>query len=149
MTDSPAYPPVSFFFKVEVLGFDNAADMRFTEVSGLYVEMGVEEVAEGGENRFTQKFPTRAKYPDLMLKRGLLAHSGITTWIFQCIEDYQFQPRNVDVKLLNEKQEPLLTWHVINAFPTKWAVSDLNSTSNTVAIETLQLYYQYFRVDRN
>jgi phage tail-like protein len=53
---------------------------------------------------------------------------------------------NVDVKLLNEKHEPLLTWHLVNAFPTKWAVSDLNASNNAVVVETLQLYYQSFTV---
>ena len=79
------------------------------------------------------------------MKRGLLLNSEIVTWIRQCIEDYDIQPKNIDIKLLNEAHQPLLTWHVVNAYPTKWAVSDLNATSNAVVIETLQLFYQYFR----
>ena len=106
------YPPVGFHFKVEVLDLPpNAHDVRFTEVSGLSVELGTEEIAEGGENRFLQKFPTRAKYPELVLKRGLLANSEIVKWIRECIEDLNIQPKNIDVKLLNEKHEPMLTWH--------------------------------------
>lgn len=143
------YPPVGFHFKVEVLGLppdDN--DVRFTEVSGLSVELGTEEVAEGGENRFVQKYPTRAKYPELVLKRGLYTGSKVLGWIRQCVEDLVIEPRNVDVKLLNENHDPLLTWHLVKAWPTKWAVSDLNATNNAVVIETLQLYYQYFTVDR-
>lgn len=56
-------PPVCFHFRVDVLGMTNVDDVRFTEVGGLSVEMGSEEVPEGGENRFVQKYPTRAKYP--------------------------------------------------------------------------------------
>lgn len=142
------YPPVGFHFKVEVLDLPpNAQDVRFTEVSGLSVDMTTEEVAEGGENRFIQKFPTRAKYPELVMKRGLLVNSELIKWIRECIEDFHIQPKNLDVKLLNEAHEPLLTWHVVNAYPTKWAVSDLNASSNSVVIESLQLYYQYFRMD--
>jgi phage tail-like protein len=144
------YPPVAFHFKVEVLGLPpNDDDVRFTEVGGLSVELGTEEVAEGGENRFLQKYPTRAKYPELVLKRGLLLNSEVLKWIRKCIEDEQIEPKNVDVKLLNENHEPLLTWHLVNAYPTKWAVADLNSTSNAVAVETLQLFYQYFTQDRS
>src|SRR5262245_60281327 len=67
------YPPVGFHFRVDVLGLPpNEHDNRFTDVSGLSVELSGEEVAEGGENRFVQKYPTRAKYPELVLKRGLL-----------------------------------------------------------------------------
>jgi phage tail-like protein len=144
------YPPVGFHFKVEVLGLPpNDSDVRFTEVSGLSVEMGTEEVAEGGENRFIQKYPTRAKYPELLLKRGLLQNSEVWNWSRQCIEDYRIEPKSVDIKLLNEKHEPLMTWHLIGAYPTKWAVTDLNSTSNAVVIESLQLFYQYFTMDRS
>jgi phage tail-like protein len=144
------YPPTGFHFKVEVLNLPpNDQDVRFTEVGGLSLELGTEELAEGGENRFIQKFPTRAKYPELVLKRGLLVSSEVVNWIRQCIENFNIQPKNIDVKLLNEKHEPLMTWHVINAYPTKWAVSDLNAANNAVVIETLQFFYQYFTVDHS
>ena len=142
------YPPAGFHFRVEVLGLPPSGnDVRFTEVSGLSFELTTEEVAEGGENRFLQKYPARTKYPDLVLKRGLLVGSEVFKWIERCIQDYEIEPKNVDVMLLNEKHEPLLTWHVIKAYPTKWTASDLNASSNAVVIETLQLTYQYFNLD--
>jgi phage tail-like protein len=144
------YPPVAFHFRVEVLGLTaNDNDVRFTEVSGLSVEMSTEEIAEGGENRFVQKYPLRARYPELVLKRGWLPNSEVVNWIRQCIEDINIQPKNIDIMLLNDEHEPILTWHVINAYPTRWAVSDLNATSNAVLIESMQLYYQYFTVDKS
>lgn len=144
------YPPVGFHFKVEVLGLNpNDKDTRFTEVSGLSMEMATEEVAEGGQNRFLQKYPVRAKHPELVLKRGLLTDSDVIDWVRSCVEDFDVQPRNVDIMLLNEEHEPLLTWHLVNAYPTKWATSDLNATSSTVVVETLQLFYQYFTQDRS
>lgn len=144
------YPPVGFHFRVEVLGLPpNENDARFTEVGGLSMEMGTEEVAEGGQNRFVQKYPTRAKYPELVLKRGLLVSSEIVGWVRGCIEEFDIQPKNLDVMLLDEEHQPLLTWHVVNAYPTKWAASDLNASSNAVVVETMQLYYQYFTLDRS
>jgi phage tail-like protein len=141
------YPPVGFHFKVEVLDLPPVDDdVRFSEVSGLTVEVGTEEVPEGGENRFVQKYPLRAKYPELVLKRGLLPNSEIVTWIRQCIEDQQIKPKNIDIKLLDEEHQPLMTWHVVNAYPTKWTVSDFNASNNAVVIESLQFFYQYFRV---
>ncbi len=140
------YPPVLFHFKVEILGLPPSdQDVRFTEVSGLSVEVETEEIAEGGENRFLQKYPTRAKYPELVLKRGLLLNSEVIKWMKASIEDFDIQPKNIDIKLLNAEHEPLMTWHVIKAYPTQWVLSDLNATSNSVAIESLQFYYQYFR----
>ncbi|MBK7173990.1 MAG: phage tail protein [Bacteroidales bacterium] len=144
------YPPVGFHFKVEVLGISpNESDTRFTEVSGLSVEAGMEEVAEGGENRFIQKYPVNPKYSDLILKRGLLVHSEVTDWILRSINDLDIQPKNVDVTLLNDKHEPLVTWHLVNAYPVKWVIGDFNASENAVVVETLQLYYQYFTVDKS
>lgn len=141
------YPPVSFHFMVEVLGLSaNRHDVRFTEVSGLAVDLETEEVVEGGENRFVQKYPVRAKYPELVLKRGLLADSAIIAWVRSCIEDFRVEPKNIVVMLLNEEHQPLVTWHLVNAYPTKWSVSDLNASSNTVTIESMQFFYQYFTV---
>jgi phage tail-like protein len=143
------YPPVGFHFRVDVLGIPKTDhDMRFTEVSGLSAEIGVEEVAEGGENRFIHKFPTRPKYSELILKRGLLINSEITKWIKLCLIGFSIQPKNIDVVMLNEQHEPLQTWHIFNAYPTKWAISDLNASNSAVVIESLQFCYQYFYLDK-
>ena len=141
------YPPPAFHFLVQVEGLTGFNDVRFTDVSGLSMEAATEEMAEGGENRFVQKYPLRTKYPELVLKRGLLTRSEVFDWIRDCIQDYAIVPRDVNVMLLNEMHLPLMTWHLVKAYPTKWAVGDLNASSNTVAVETLQLFYQYFTVD--
>ena len=144
-------PPVGFHFKVEVLGLDRALDddVRFSEVGRLAFEVATEEEPEGGENRFIQRYPLRAKYPDLVLKRGLLKSSAIWDWTRDCIENLDIKPKNVDVKLLNENHEPLITWHLVGAYPVKWAVTDLNATNNAIVVESLQLAYQYFTVDKS
>lgn len=140
-------PPVGFHFRLEVLGFAGD-DMRFTEVGGLGVEVSTEEMAEGGENRFVQKYPVRPKYPDLVLKRGLLRSSALWRWARRAIQDLDIEPRGVDVSLLDEERQPLMTWHLVNAYPVKWSVSDFNAGANAYVVESLQLSYQYFTVDK-
>ena len=140
------YPPVGFHFAVDVAGFDGSADSRFSDVSGLNSELSTEEVAEGGVNRYTQKYPVRTKYPELTLKRGLLSNSKMLAWIASCIDDFDIEPRNITVKLLNEEHEPLRSWHLVNAYPVKWSVSDFSATSNSVVVESIQFYYQYFNL---
>jgi len=67
------YPPVGFFFRVEFqLGGVGSADAMFQEVNGFNAELLTEDVRQGGENRYIQTLPTRAKYSDLVLKRGLI-----------------------------------------------------------------------------
>lgn len=141
-------PPVGFHFRVDFIGLSLGDDVRFTEVSGLSMELGNEEVPEGGENRFVQKYPTRTRFPELVMKRGLLKQSLVWSWLHECLVDYRITPRSLDIMLLNEQHLPLMVWHVIGAWPTKWSVSDLNANSNSYTVETLQLTYQYFTVDK-
>jgi phage tail-like protein len=141
------YPPVGFLFRVD---FDLAGtmvnDSRFQDVSGINVQLETTTVKEGGENRFVHTLPQRAKYPNLVLKRGLLSDSTLFEWCKDAIENLDIQPTTVWVTLMNEEQEPLQTYQFINAWPQKWSVSSFNAEESKVVIESLELVYQYFRI---
>ncbi len=147
------YPPTGFHFKVEFLGvsgMDKDEEHRFQDVTGLSFEIETELLKEGGENRFEYKLPKRAKYPNLVLKRGLLTGSAILDWMnsamstFFTVVVYDFKPADIMITLLDEAGEPVAIWNVVQAYPLKWAVSDFKSTENTVVVETIELAYQYF-----
>lgn len=142
---STIYPPVSFHFKVEFNGISSQdKDVQFQSVLGLSVDIETEEFAEGGENRFKHKFPIRSKFPNLVLKRGMVTDSDLIKWCRNAIESFQFEPVDLTVKLLNEKHEPLVTWNVVHAYPVKWEVAELNAEESKVMIETIELAYNYF-----
>ncbi|MDX1909701.1 MAG: phage tail protein [Bacteroidia bacterium] len=139
------YPPVGFHFVVRFeLGKQSDLDIQFQEVSGLAVDLEMESYVEGGENRFTHQLPTRTKYADLSLKRGLVTDSGLVKWCKDAIENFSFKPLNLTVSLLNKSHTPLASWQVVGAIPKRWDVSSFNAEQNSVAIETLQLSYHYF-----
>jgi phage tail-like protein len=141
------YPPVGYFFRVEFqLGGAGASDAMFQDVTGFTADLETEPMKQGGENRYTQLLPTRAKYGDLVLKRGLLLNSKIVQWCKAAIEELDIQPITVIVSLLNEQNTPLMTYNFVNAWPKKWSVSDFNAQESKIVIETLELTYQYFRV---
>jgi len=122
------YPPVGFHFKVDS------------------VDLETEEIAEGGENRFKHKIPVRTKYPNLVLKRGMLLDSGVITWCRKALEDFEIEPIDITVSLLDEKHESLQAWSISNAYPVKWNVADFNAEENKIVIETLELSYNYFKI---
>lgn len=139
------YPPVSFHFKVEFNGISSQdKDVQFQSVSGLSVDIETEEFAEGGENRFKHKFPVRSKFPNLVLKRGMVTDSQLIKWCRNAIESFEFEPVDLTVKLLNENHEPLVTWNVVHAYPIKWEVEELDAEQSKVTIETIELAYNYF-----
>lgn len=141
------YPPWGFYYKVEFIDVSkNTDDIRFQSVSGLSVEYDVEEYKEGGENRFVHKLPVRTKYADLVLKRGMLKVSEVTTWCLKAFRDRDFKPANINIILMNEQGKPLRIWKVNHAVPKKWLVSDFDAGNNAVVIETMELTYRFFTI---
>ncbi len=136
------YPPLGFHFKVEFSDF--LGEYQFQSVDGLNVDVDTENFAEGGENRFEHKLPVRTKYPNLVLKRGLVVDSDLVKWCRDAVENFSFKPTNLIVKLLNEKHEPLLSWNVVHAWPVKLNMTGFNAEENKIAIETIELSYNYF-----
>lgn len=140
-------PPVGFHFSVVFEMFPQTPnDFRFKEVNGLGVELETEKFKEGGNNRFSYNLPVRTKYDDLVLKRGLFIGSGIIKWCRDALEDFEFSPVNLLISLLNAQHVPLYNWHVINAIPKSWKVSNFNAEENSLVVESITLSYQYFDV---
>ena len=140
------YPPTGFHFVVNVEGLNSdSADSGFQEVSGLNASVGEETYEEGGENRFAHRLPDRVTYEKLVLKRGVLKGSELIGWFKKAVESFRFEPKGVLVTLLNEDHQPLEAWSFINAYPVTWSVSDFNAESSEIAVETIELSFQYFR----
>lgn len=140
----PFYPPMGFHFKVEIKDFEGEA--AFKSVSGLKVDIPTTvTVEEGGENTFTHQLPTRLKYGDLTLERGLLVGSALIGWFNDAVQNFEFDPKDVTVTLLTGEHTPLDQWVFRNAYPKSWAISNFDAQdSNKVATDTIVLAYQYF-----
>lgn len=138
------YPPVGFYFSVEVDGISGNNEGSFQEVSGLNVNINLEEIKEGGENRFSYQLPLRPTYEKLVLKRGLLKGSPLITWVSDAIQNFIFKPKTVLVKLLDENGAVLVTWTFVNAYPVAAKMANLNAQENAVFTESIELAYNYF-----
>lgn len=148
MASGPFYPPVGFYFKVSIDGLPEG-DSAFQEVTGLSVSVETQSVAEGGENRFVHQLPLRAKADRLVLKRGLNVSSQLLSWCQKAVEEFSFSPRTIHVFLLDPSRpdsanNPLAAWHIVNAYPVKWSVSAFNAEENNLAVETIEIQYNFF-----
>lgn len=137
-------PPVAFKFHVFVDDMDGVKEGSFQEVLGLNVKLETEDIQEGGENRFIHKFPKAPKYPNLILKRGMLMGSPLMEWAYSSIGRFSFKPKTILVILLDENMIPLLGWNVINAIPVGLQLSDLKAEENKIMVESIELAYDYF-----
>jgi phage tail-like protein len=139
----------AFHFKVEFLGLNGkTVDTRFQSVAGLSVGIETDSLSEGGENRFQHQLPTRTSYGDLTLKRGLTDSSDLFNWFAKAAETLEIHPLNVNITLLNDQHQPAMIWKLIHAWPKKSSIGDFNAEASAIAIQTLELGYQTYRMEK-
>lgn len=149
------YPPMGFRFKVSFSIING--DFSFQSVSGLTSEVVTETYSEGGQNQYDHVLPVKTQYPGLVLKRGLWVRNpegadgnkydqGLQQWFLLMMQSLRVSPADIDIVLLSPKENALMNWKVIRAWPKKWAISDFNAQENQVVIETMELHYDKFEI---
>ena len=116
----------------------------FSECSGLSGELGTEDYLEGGENRFAHRFPVRASFPNLVLKRGTTASAALWDWYFEYLDGGKIKPRDGQVHLLawvGDVLKPVRVWAFRRGYPVKMTGPDLNAQSPAIAIESVEVVH--------
>ena len=136
------YPLPVYNYRVEIRG--NA--VAFSEVSGLsigyetttYKESPVESGAPGPR---VMHMPAQRQPANITLKKGVVPSTSLAT-LFRWINDIQtnqINKQDIYVRLCDENGTAVLSWKVINAFPTKPDAPTFDANSNDVAIESMEL----------
>ena len=136
------YPLPSYNYKVDI-GKDTIA---FSEVSGLNIayEKTVykESSTESGKaSPRVFRMPAQATDTTLTLKKGLVpakSAPALYDWI-NSISLNQVQKKDIVISLCDETGKPVVSWTVVNAFPTKLDAPSFSATSNDAAIESMEL----------
>lgn len=137
-----AYPLPAYNYRVEI-GADAVA---FSEVSGLSIAFNTSTYKEsptagGSPGPRVFYMPSQATPTTLTLKKGLVRRSSVGalySWIGG-IRANQVNKKDISIRLLDENGAPIITWKVINAFPTKLDAPTFTADSNDVAVETMEL----------
>lgn len=147
MAAKGAYPLPKFHFQVK---WGDDFRIGFTEVSGLDFETEVIEYREGNSKKYNKtKQPGLTKFSNITLKRGTF--EGDFDFYKEWEKTYYFQEgnktgskfrRTVEISLLNENHEVIISWNAENAFPSKVQSTDLKADGNEVAIETMELVHE-------
>lgn len=137
-----SYPMPVYNFRVEIAG----QSIAFSNVSGL--SLGYEThtykespVGPGKAGPVVMRMPAQQTDIRIILKKGLVKAKSLPMlylWL-NTVRVNQIDKRDITVHLLNEAGEPMVTWNVINAFPTKLDAPTFDATSNDVAIESMEL----------
>lgn len=136
------YPIPKFHFQVDW----NGVSLSFTEVTGLDIQQEVVEYRHGDSKDFSKiKMPGMRKFSNITLKRGTFSgKKEYYQWMSEIQAERVGGRRDVVIKLLNERHEPVVSWRAVRCFPVKVQASDLKSDGNEVAIETIELAHEGF-----
>lgn len=140
--------PYSGRFLFEVDGVEIGT---FTEVTGLELDVGVEEVEEGGQNHFVHKLPGRMSWPHLVLKRGMTKGDQLFSWVQEASGDgfagkgSKLERKSAAVTLVSDKGERLRAWELTGAFPVRWRGPSFVASSSDLASEELEIAHHGFR----
>src|ERR1044071_7700188 len=109
-TEVEARPGCRFYVQV-----DGVSQAVFTELSGLGMEMVVEDVEEGGENGYVHRLPGRCKVGNITLKRGLTKSNDFLKWSVEVAKG-TIKPKNLSVILFNPDGTEAMRWSFNNAY---------------------------------
>lgn len=137
-----AYPLPVYNYKVDI----GAVTVAFSEVSGLsigyekttYKESSTES-GKAGPRVF--HMPAQATPATITLKKGLVppkSQPALYDWI-NTISINQVEKKDIVVSLCDETGKAVVSWTVLNAFPTKLDAPTFDANSNDAAIETMEL----------
>jgi phage tail-like protein len=134
------YPLPVYSYKVEIDG----KTVAFSEVSGLSVSFETTTYMESPTTGVGVRFlymPAQQKPVNVTMKKGVVVGVSVPTlfgWI-NSTRLNRIDKKDIYVRLCDEAGAAVVSWKVINAFPTKLDAPTFTASSNDVAIESLEL----------
>ena len=135
-----AYPLPVYNFRVEIDG----QTVGFSEVSGLskgFETITYVESPTAGLGPRYMHMPGKPVPPKITLKKGVVTGVSVATlyeWV-NSIQLNRVQKKDIAIRLCDETGAPVISWSVLNAFPTKLDAPSFTASANDVAIETIEL----------
>lgn len=134
-------PYRGYNFLVEIDGITQAG---FQEVSGLDASTDPIDYREGNDPNHVRKLPGLNKYTAITLKRGITDSDELWKW-YQSVAAGKAERKNGSIVLLDDTGQERLRWNFAGAWPSKWSGPSFNSTSNAIAVETLEITHEEVR----
>ena len=131
-------PYAQFNFLVEI---DDVVRAGFTECSGLTTEQEVIDYREGADANFVRKLPGLQTFANIMLKRGWTQDFDLWLWRKSTMDGVT-QRRSGAIILLDEARAEVLRFNFREGWICKWEGPQLNSSTNEVAIESLEICHE-------
>ena len=144
-TNNPSWPVPQFQFLVTIDG----EEIPFQEVSGLEHETEVIEYKGGNSQSFSGfKMPGLAKVGNIILKKGLFSKDTALFDMYSKIQMNTITRSEINIRLLDENKNAIMTWKLQNAWPVKITATDLQADGNEVAVESVEIAYETLVIEK-
>ncbi len=124
-----------------VSALESGALAGFAECSGLEMSLDIEEYKEGGNNGTILRFPTRVKWTNLRLKRGMTFAGDLWQWHYNFTQGTGTR-RDGMVVLQDEQHNPSIVWSFTRGLPVRWTGPSLNAGQSQVAFEEIEIAHE-------
>jgi phage tail-like protein len=114
--------------------------------------MDIAELLEGGSNDRVVRRVGRAKYPTIVLKRGMFYSGGqvsaeLWTWIQSIVSGVRPVPRyDGIVEVMGVADDVVARWQFDRGLPAKIRGPELNGKTGEIAIEELHIAHEGLRL---
>jgi phage tail-like protein len=147
-SETVSYPFTAFRFAVviSVPGIpDPLCNASFAECDGLEMTMDVKTIREGGNNAAQVRLYGAVNYGTLTLKRGMTANFDLWNWFESIYQARQPVTRgDVTVSVFSpDGTKESAVFFLERCLPLKLKAPPLNAKDGVVAIEELQLAYEW------
>jgi len=142
-------PYGGYNFEILINGISDdgtAVKGSFAECSGLEVEIQPIEYRNGAEDITVRKIPGLKKFPNVVLKRGILGDAALWNWIQEAM-DGKVHRTEGSVVLLDENKQEVMRWNFTRGWPCKWTGPGLNAKNNEIGMETLEICHEGLKLD--
>lgn len=133
-------PLQKFKFRVSMPGLP--AGMGFQKVSGLTREIGVVEYDEGGYSH-THKLTGKEQGGEVTLEKGMFANTDLEDIYKRSLNRPDYRT-TVIIEQLDKFGKVARSWTLAEAWVSKWEGSELDATSEDVAIESITIQFEYY-----
>ena len=141
MARTYANDPLQMFrFRVSMPGLP--AGMGFQKVSGLSREIGVVEYDEGGYSH-THKLTGKEQGGEVTLEKGMFANADLEEIYKRSLNRPDYRT-TVIIEQLDKFGKVARSWTLAEAWVSKWEGSELDATSEDVAIESITIQFEYY-----
>lgn len=131
-------PYVAFNYLIEIGGLKGGG---FSEVSGLDIELQTIDYRDGDEDFVQRKLPGIKKYPNIVLKRGIIGSLDLYDWVKAGVNG-EVSRREGAIILRDEKRQEVMRWKFVRGWACKLMGPSLKGDSNAVAIESIEICHE-------